>query len=140
MSLGYLLILATVPRCRAPHIFVRRKVANIILLLNNIFPASQRVTLVPCPNTTQSATRIWRLPPHLHAALARVETPPRPPVSIQAAPIHLPSTKRCATHLLTPCACLRQEKRATPHLQPSRDRLPPLAPRILRLRHNRHHL
>ena len=26
-----------------------------IILLNNIFPASQRVTLVPCPNTTQSA-------------------------------------------------------------------------------------
>ena len=57
------------------------------------------------------ATRVWRLPPHLHAIFARVETPPRPPVIIQAAPYHLPSTKRCATHFMTPCACLRQEKR-----------------------------
>ena len=44
---GYLLVFATVLRCRALHIFVSSKslVYRYIILLNNIFPASQRVTI-----------------------------------------------------------------------------------------------
>ena len=48
---GYLLILATVPRCRALHILIDAK-STIYILLINIF--SPRVTLV--------TTVLWRVP------------------------------------------------------------------------------
>ena len=42
----YLLVLATVPRCRAPHIFIDAKSPIYILLLNIFSPQVPRVTLV----------------------------------------------------------------------------------------------
>ena len=54
---GYLLVLATVLRCRTLHILVNAKSPKYILLLNIFSPRVTRVTLVPCLNTTQLAKR-----------------------------------------------------------------------------------
>ena len=86
---------------------------------------------MPCPNTTQSATRSeaaqhersdaklpatrrWRVPPRQHAAATQVKKTPRPLAVRQAATNLLSSTGRCATLLVTPCTCSRQEERAMP--------------------------
>ena len=54
---GYLLVLATVLRCRRYTFSFDAKSRIYILLLNIFSPRVPRVTLVPCPNTTQSAKR-----------------------------------------------------------------------------------
>ena len=109
----------------------------IYILLFNIFsPRVTRVTLVPSPNTTQSAqpersrqrspseayatiaTRRWRLFRRQHAVAAKLETTPRSPAARPAArpaaPHRHSSPIRFATLLLTPCTSSPQEELAIP--------------------------